>query len=1575
MTRRDLPAHSAQPAPGTASTPHVAIVGMGIAVPGASTPDEFWALLNSGEPVFGEPGDRYRLQSFWHPDPAAADRTYARTSGYLTDLPADPAGWLRHCVEQAMAGVALRTEDRWSCVVGGFVDGNPAMEETALVETVADGMAGDRGEHEVDRLRAALRRRYHHARDQPSKVLPDRAVRGAVAGLLPTDADVLVVDAACASSLYALDLAVGDLLSGERTVACCGGYFAVTPRFNVMFAKLNGLSHTGRVRVFDDAADGTLFSDGAGALVLKTLDRALSDGDDILGVVAGTGTSSDGAGKSIYAPNPHGQRICLQRAWRAAGVGPGDIDWLLAHGTGTPAGDAAELSALTDLAVREGCPCTSTKSLVGHTGWGAGVVSVIHALLALRQGAIPGQRPLDHPSQRVRHAPVTVPTRPVAFPERVNGPRTVAVSAFGFGGANAHVVLRDQPAATQAGTTTWSAPHDPYVLVAWSAVLPGAPSRSEITDLLDGGLLGPEHQVFPPDEPLPGFAETKLPPFVLRAIDHGQRLGLRVAARFAEEHGELWESVRDTTGVVAAQLGPTRLSMDNLVRCYQTDLEGAFDGDDAKACAQFVSEVCDRVPATEEQTAPGTLPNVVAGRVAARHDLHGPTLAVDSGLTAVRLACRYLRGDTDLVLVLGVNANSGRDFAAFADVEPDRIAEGAFLIAISTQSTAQARGWPKLATIQPVDAHAEDTPRHRIDCAPESGPRYLGADGVVSVLRALRANQPAVIIPDSPRDGVALAVTPNAPTGPRRETTPFVRAFRAGGSVRVRTETPAVPPGSLVLAGSAQLANAMADQVRKAGARLVVADPAVPAAEAARSVTEPATDHLRVLVSLHDTPWPRPPDAALMRLHDLAFLAASAHRDRLRVGGSYAALVLDPFTGGRTHPHGGLFTGLLRALRRELADCLVYTLVSDAPTVAAGLAGLQAESALARGTPVARNRAGDREQEVLDPRPLVPSRGEVPLDASSVVVAVGGARGITAAVVREIARTAAPRIWLLGTTEITADAARGPAPALADVLASEPELGVPAAQQRLDHLRRVREAATTLAELRALCGDERVHYLRCDVTDPAAVRAAAERIHTTDGAVDLMINAAGVVNSAALSTKTLADFRATRDTKLLGYHHLKAAFSARPPGQWWNFGSNVSVLGMAGDADYTAANEFLALAAESEQDGQDGNEVTLCWPVWAETGLGASAISRAVQERLGMLSAISTEEGTAHAMAELTAPAPRRRSVYFLGAREIRCLGEDAPSAVNQSRWVSRLDPDHAAGENRWRLTPTPADRELLAAHLIRGRASAPGAVLLDFAAEIAAKTRPGLAVTAITDVRFDRYLRVTADGSLPPIWGAATPMHDDTADDQTEGVTRVRVEIGTVPRRTGQRLICAVAVVHLQPPGPRSRPAAPAPPTSRGTDSLDPYQDPRSPVALSGAFRALERPIARPLGGSATARLNGLLPPPGEGRNHLPVITLDCLFRVRAQTVDPDDTVTLAVGVPTAISRLDLYTDEDDSHLARTFGELTLLHHDGGDPAGGDLLALAPGGDVLLRVRGLRTHVLARFQPTAPRERRWHQC
>jgi 3-oxoacyl-(acyl-carrier-protein) synthase/3-hydroxymyristoyl/3-hydroxydecanoyl-(acyl carrier protein) dehydratase len=258
------------------------------------------------------------------------------------------------------------------------------------------------------------------------------------------------LDAACASSLYAVALAVEELQAGRADAMLAGGCCRPDCQYTQMgFAQLRALSLSGRCAPFDAAADGLLVGEGAALFVLKRLRDAIRDGDIIHAVIRGIGLSNDRAG-NLLAPAQEGQLRAMRRAYEQAGCVPQEVDYIECHATGTPVGDAVEFASLRHLwnggTWRVGqCVLSSVKATVGHLLTGAGAAALAKVLLALKYQQLPPQANFIRPSPQLAYAggPFRILQAAEPWERPRHRPRRAAVSAFGFGGINAHIVLEE----------------------------------------------------------------------------------------------------------------------------------------------------------------------------------------------------------------------------------------------------------------------------------------------------------------------------------------------------------------------------------------------------------------------------------------------------------------------------------------------------------------------------------------------------------------------------------------------------------------------------------------------------------------------------------------------------------------------------------------------------------------------------------------------------------------------------------------------------------------------------------------------------------------------------------------------------------------------------------------------------------------------------------------------------------------------------------------------------------------------------------------------------------------------------
>jgi acyl transferase domain-containing protein/phosphopantetheinyl transferase (holo-ACP synthase) len=467
-----------------------AVVGIGALFPRAPDGPSFWRNIVDGVDAITEvPAARWD-PSFYQPDaPAASDRMYCRRGGFVDDLATfDPAKYGIMPVAAAGAEpdqlIALRVateaiddfggEDRlpdrsrigvilgrgaFLSAAGARLD-QRVRTANQLVAALRDLVPGlDEGQ--LATIRQAFQARLGPERPEAAIGLVPNLAASRIASRLNLQGPAYVIDAACASSLIAVDQAIGELASGRCDAVIAGGVHHTQDIVMwSVFTQLGALSRSQTIRPFHRGADGMLMGEGTGMVLLKRLTDAERDGDRIYAVIRGTGVSSDGA-SSLMAPRMEGQVLALERAWQAAGLdpaAPAAIGLLEAHGTATPLGDATELATLTKVfgpgngarGTRGADPeigIGSVKSMIGHAMPAAGVAGLIKAVYAVHHGVLPPTLHCEEPHRAfegTRFAPVTA-ARP--WESLGNVPRRAAVDAFGFGGINAHVIVEQVPGA------------------------------------------------------------------------------------------------------------------------------------------------------------------------------------------------------------------------------------------------------------------------------------------------------------------------------------------------------------------------------------------------------------------------------------------------------------------------------------------------------------------------------------------------------------------------------------------------------------------------------------------------------------------------------------------------------------------------------------------------------------------------------------------------------------------------------------------------------------------------------------------------------------------------------------------------------------------------------------------------------------------------------------------------------------------------------------------------------------------------------------------------------------------------
>ena len=613
----------------------IAIVGRDTLFPGVNSASGLGEAIFTQQNLLGDvPADRWRVDHdrvVKQPGGDERDRSRTKRGGYVTDFSSrfDPSRFPASGVEFAgldpafqwaveLARGALddigprRITGRTSAIIGllSFPTSGMARFAEHVWGALAPDSAGAQSVRAEDRFMSGL---------------PALLVKEA----LGLDGEAFALDAACASSLYAIKLGC-DLLQSRRTdLVVAGAVNRADDLFiHIGFTALGALSPSGQSRPFHAGADGLVPSEGAGFVALCRYEDAVAEGLRIYGVIRGVGLANDGRGRGLLAPSQEGQSRCMQAALHQAGFSPKDINLIECHATGTPVGDATELGSLTQVyGSNPGLTIGSIKSNLGHPITAAGIAGLTKILEAFERGQKP---PTRHEGQ-LSPALEQCPFRLLQEIETFNGPRRAALSAFGFGGNDAHLIVeapeetaeRSRPQVTR---SVQSSSDDPVAVVAVS--LHAGPAES--TEAALQYLLHPA-----PSQPQ-----------VRSETVHVSLAGLRFPPK------DLEASLAQQKAVISA--------LQDALRRSTLKLEGTNSG-------VFVGMGCDpevarwgarwRLPDDDPRRdlfAPtltaaavvGTMPNMPANRISSLLDLHGPSFTVSaeeaSGLVALRLGIRAL---------------------------------------------------------------------------------------------------------------------------------------------------------------------------------------------------------------------------------------------------------------------------------------------------------------------------------------------------------------------------------------------------------------------------------------------------------------------------------------------------------------------------------------------------------------------------------------------------------------------------------------------------------------------------------------------------------------------------------------------------------------------------------------------------------------------------------------------------------------------------------------------------------------------------------------------------------------------
>lgn len=465
-------------------TKPVAIVGMGGILPDASDIPTFWKNLQNAHYSISEvPADRWDPDLYWDPNPSAPDKTYTKIGGWVRDFQFDPFKWGIAIPPRVLTVMDSAQKFAIAAAYQALADyGYPqrGFDPTRMAVILGNALAGEM--HYRTTLRIHLPE-YVQAlsqldafknlpagvqqalldgmRDHIWSKIPDitedtmpgelgNIIAGRIANVFNFAGPNYITDAACASSLAAIQAAIGGLNSHHFDAALTGGVDRnMGVEGFVKFCKIGALSPDG-TRPYADGANGFVMGEGAAIFLLKRLADAERDNDKIYAVIRAVGGSSDGKGKGITAPNPLGQQRAIERAWKNAGISPAAAGLIEGHGTSTRVGDVVEVSSLNAVFEPFNLPVGSialgsVKSNIGHLKSAAGAAGVLKVALALYHKELPPSANFHAPNPNIdfAHLPFYVINKLRPWEKPAGKVRQAGVSSFGFGGTNFHMVMEE----------------------------------------------------------------------------------------------------------------------------------------------------------------------------------------------------------------------------------------------------------------------------------------------------------------------------------------------------------------------------------------------------------------------------------------------------------------------------------------------------------------------------------------------------------------------------------------------------------------------------------------------------------------------------------------------------------------------------------------------------------------------------------------------------------------------------------------------------------------------------------------------------------------------------------------------------------------------------------------------------------------------------------------------------------------------------------------------------------------------------------------------------------------------------
>ena len=1426
----------------------VAVVAMGCVVPGANDMEQFWhnALNGISGIVDARKQDQLLEKDFMSENGIESDKTYSLLTGMVQNFTGAAqyadcskaqrflAAALRECLAPLANEIHEIDSGRLACFLGATADGIQEYDEALLAKQLQQFLS-----HLHDDTPAFTELKDYLSTNFASdftRFTPHKCFAEIVDQMCGKSCATYLIDAACASSLYTTDLGIKELQSHAKDLVLAGGVFAPGPANSCLFSQFGGLSTT-HIRSLDGNADGVIFGEGAAVLALKRLPDALRDRNDIYGVIVGSGLSSDGKSSSVNVPKANGQLVAIDNAYAKSGIDVKTIQHIEAHATATKVGDATEFQALAQFfAKNKPIALTSIKSLIGHTGWLAGTASIIKVCLALKNQTIPAQFYYDpnnkHEGMDIANSPFVIPTASTPWQENIDGlPRRAAVSGFGFGGTNAHLVIEEYKAQHHKKLAfTEKTYSGELAVIAMECLFPGEDGTTQ-QQISAQRYFRKQH--FPSPKKI-------LLPDVKDHMDGSQLLAAVLVENLIASLPTVWENYQKSTGVILGMEGKAEHSVPVLQRLYADRFarlieEAGFESATHELAQRLLEQAKGQHAATGPYTLPGIMPNVTSGRVAHMYDLKGANLVIDCGerslFEAICHAQRFLYfRDCDIVFAGGVSYRDENSLLLPWDGENEPQA-GGVVLALARKEWAKKQGFAIKAVI---NCHESCENEFVVD------DNLRGATGGHKLVELLQSSAKKTTLKWDEKH--YLQITPCNDVA-------HWNSVALPGTTPINIYQPQLflaPSNTSTLALSTQKVLFVIDDIKWWEQQKNMA---LPHCEIA--TMHPTADYWCVNTERIDA-------QLLQKLQSGAYdiiiavknIATHAHDQLLSDFDSafmdilflvtqhaYAAiqqqktalitLTLNSYNdAGNIHPYSGLYGGFVKSMARELPESTCKSIHCDAISVAKALEFVAAEVSAATSTHHEFFYMGGRRKVHKLVRAEIDANNE-PLHAGAVVVATGGARGVTAVLVEELLQKFRCKVIALGRTDLQEIPEQYRQMDVASFTKSE----------QLFYQEQLRETTLTIKELKQLysryqAGNEIAHnlrkfsqlpgeivYRRCDITAAEEIDECIREIHQQYGGIDLVIHGAGLQVSTILPKKKLADFRKIIATKLRGLQNIYRSCREHLPTlpHFHLLTSTFSYMGNDGQPDYGAANETLNRIAQY-MNGHGGRWSTLAWLGWEKIGMTRNS-EYAMIARQRNLRPITAAEGKAIFSNVLCSGAVTNIS---LTAQEQNYYHVDVATTEKEAYLEWTLSEDNA-----------PYIRH----HLVNDVATLPGTFELDFAARAAQQLRPKLSFFKFENAQFHKFVKVFP-GKEVLIKCRAKILSE------TQDTTIVHVQLlSDFIHKSGmilQQNECMFEVnVHME------EDAAAVPWYSAETNTstvkvLDPYTQEGSPVQLSDFFCCL---------------------------------------------------------------------------------------------------------------------------------------